>query len=258
MRTLLAFGPMSAADFAILLVAGLCGGVINSVSSGGSFFTYPAMLFTGLPGINAAATTLTALTPGNLFAIPEYRVELGANRHRYPGLVLVVSSGGLVGTALLLLVGADAFEGLVPWLILTATFLFALSPRIRVWAERSSPALATGWLGTALIFVMSIYLTFFGSGSGNIFLALLLIRGFGDFFASNVAKNVVMTLGGVIASVVYAFAGLVVWLHVLPVALGSAVGARAGARWARRIPPDLLRRFVIAFGLFVAGWQFLD
>lgn len=248
---------MSVGDFLLLLLAGLCAGVINSVSSGGSFFTYPALLLTGMPAINAAATTLTALTPGNVFAVPEYWPELHSQKHRYPTLVITVTVGAVTGTLLLLLTGAEAFDALVPWLILTATTLFALSPRIAVWAHRSSPTLSHGFLGAGLLFVTAIYLTYFGSGSGNIFLGLLIIRGFGDFFSANVAKNVIMTIGGVIATVVYALAGLIMWLHVLPVALGSAVGARAGSRWARSVPITALRAFVIGFGLFVAAWQFV-
>lgn len=248
---------MSTADFVLLLVAGLCGGLINSVSSGGSFFTYPAMLLTGMPAINAAATTLTALTPGNLFAIPEYWPEFLASKHRYPELLGITLFGGSIGTALLLWTGADVFDTLVPWLILTATLMFAFSTRIRIWAAESSPALTGGWLGSFLFFLTTVYLTFFGSGSGNIILALLVIRGFDDFFSANVAKNIVMTFGGVIALPVYAVAGLIMWWHVLPVAIGSAIGARAGARWARRIPIAWLRAFVVGFGFFVAGWQFV-
>jgi uncharacterized membrane protein YfcA len=248
---------MSVGDFLILLVAGLCAGVINSVSSGGSFFTYPAMLLTGMPSITAAATTLVALTPGNVFAVPEYWPEFQANKDRYPKLVVIVMAGASMGTALLLAVGADVFDSLVPWLILVATLLFWLSPRIATWAQGSSPTLTSGALGSVLLFITAVYLTFFGSGSGNIFLALLLIQGFGDFFSANVAKNIVMTIGGVIAIVVYAIAGLIAWLPVIPVAVGSAIGARVGSRWARRLPISYLRAFVIVFGFFVAGWRFL-
>lgn len=248
---------MSVGDAIILLMAGLAAGAINSVSSGGSFFTYPALLLTGIPAINAAATTLVGLTPGNIFAIPEYWPEFQADKAKYPQLVAIVMAGSVVGTALLLWTGADAFDVLVPWLILGATLLFAASPRIAAWAQHSSPTLTKGALGAGLLFVTAIYLTFFGSGSGNIFLALLLIRGFGDFFSANVAKNIVMSLGGVIAIVVYAFAGLIAWVPLIPIAVGSAIGARVGSRWARRLPITYLRIFVIGFGLFVAAWQFV-
>lgn len=215
------------------------------------------MLLIGLPPIDASATTLAALAPGNLAALPEYTDEIREQRHRYPGEMGTVFVGGVLGIVLLLWTGAEFFERLVPWLILAATLLFAVSPAVRRWAETSAPSLTEGGVGRALLFIVSVYLTYFGSGSGNIVLALFTIRGFGGFLQANVAKNVAMALGASLAGIVYSFFGLVNWMAVLPVAVGSALGARWGSKVARRIPVPALRVFVIAFGLFVAAWQFL-
>ncbi len=247
---------MTIAEWLILLGAGLVSGVINSVSSGGSFFTYPAMLSVGLLPIEAATTTLAALTPGNLAAVPEYWPEVKANRSKYPTVLAIVVAGGLTGIALLLWTGADGFDALVPWLILGATLLFAVSPAVRRWAEHAAPSLTDGWVGLALLFAMAIYLTYFGSGVGNMVLALLTIRGFGDFLSANAAKNIVMTLGTTMATIAYSFAGFIVWTPLVPVLIGSAIGARYGSKVARSIPMPALRAFVIAFGLLVAAVQF--
>ena len=248
---------MSIGDWLLLVTAGLVGGVINSVSSGGSFFTYPAMLLTGLSPIQAATTTLAALTPGNLAAVPEYWPEVRAHRNKYPREMALVFVGGLIGIGLLLTTGSEIFEDLVPWLILGATILFAISPRVRLWAIDSAPSLTDGYAGAALVFGFSIYLTYFGSGVGNIMVALFVIRGFGDFFSANAAKNLAMSLGTIMATVAYTLAGYIQWVELVPVFVASAIGARYGARWARRLPMRWLRGFIIAFGLFVAGWQFV-
>ncbi len=247
---------MTLAEWLLLLGAGLVSGVINSVSSGGSFFTYPAMLSVGLVPIEAATTTLAALTPGNLAAVPEYWPEVRAQRRRYPAILSVVFVGGVIGILLLLWTGADAFDALVPWLILGATLLFAVSPAVRRWAETAAPSLTDGWVGVATLFAMAIYLTYFGSGVGNMVLALLIIRGFPDFLSANAAKNIVMTLGTVMATIAYSFAGFIAWWPLVPVVLGSAIGGRFGSKIARSIPLPALRAFVIAFGLFVAAVQF--
>ncbi|NNC74380.1 MAG: sulfite exporter TauE/SafE family protein [Acidimicrobiia bacterium] len=248
---------MSIGDWLLLFTAGLVGGVINSVSSGGSFFTYPALLLTGLSPIQASTTTLAALTPGNLAAVPEYWPEVRAHREKYPRELGLVFVGGLVGIWMLLTTGAEIFEDLVPWLILGATMLFAVSPIVRQWAQNSAPSLTDGFAGAALVFVFSIYLTYFGSGVGNIMLALFIIRGFGDFYSANAAKNLAMSLGTSMAMVAYTLTGYIQWLELGPVFIASAIGARYGARWARRVPLAWLRGFIIAFGLFVAAWQFV-
>lgn len=247
---------MTLGEWFLLLAAGLLGGVINSVSSGGSFFTYPALLLTGLNPLSAATTTLAALTPGNLAAVPEFWSEVQAERHRYPREMSLVVAGGAVGIVLLFATGAEVFADLVPWLILAATGFFAVSPWVRGWAERSAPSMTDGALGGTLVFAFSIYLTYFGSGVGNIMLAMFTIRGFGDFLSANAAKNIAMTIGTVMAAVAYSFAGYIEWWPAIPVIVGSTIGARYGARWARSIPVAALRVFIIGFGLFVAAWQF--
>lgn len=247
---------MSVTAWGLLLFAGVVAGMINSVSSGGSFFTYPALVVAGLSPISAAATTLAALVPGNMAAIPEYLAEARQEAHRYPEIIVVTVAGSLVGIVLLLATGADVFTTLVPWLILLATAVFAFSPNMRQWAERKAPGVTNGRAGLAILFPLAVYLTYFGSGAGSMILAFLVVRGFPDFLSANVAKNVLMTLGPAMAAVAYTLAGLVSWSHAAPVLIGSAVGARLGSKLARFVPQAGLRLFVIAFGLFVAGWQF--
>lgn len=247
---------MTLGEWVLLLCAGLLGGVINSVSSGGSFFTYPALLLTGLNPLSAATTTLAALTPGNLAAVPEFWPEVTAERHRYPREMALVFAGGTVGIVLLFATGADVFANLVPWLILAATGFFAISPWVRDWAETSAPTMTDGAVGASLVFAFSIYLTYFGSGVGNIMLAMFTIRGFGSFLSANAAKNIAMTIGTVMAAVAYSFAGYIAWWPAIPVIIGSTIGARYGSRVARSIPLQALRVFIICFGLFVAAWQF--
>jgi len=249
---------MSPEHAVLLLGAGLVAGVINSVASGGSFFTYPAMILSGLNPLQAATTTLAALTPGNLAAVPEYWPEVTAQKEKYPRLLAVVSVGSILGIALLLTTGADNFDTIVPWLILSSVGLFAISPAVRRWAETSAPSITDGLAGWAILFVLSIYMTYFGSGVGNMFLAMLFIRGFGDFLSANAAKNIIMTLGTVFAAVAYTLAGHIDWVRAIPVLIGSAIGARYGARVARSIPVQWIRLFIIVFGVFVAVWQFLD
>jgi len=247
---------MTIGEWALLLAAGLLAGVINSVSSGGSFFTYPALLLTGLQPLAAATTVLAALTPGNLAAVPEFWPEVKAQKHRYPRELAIVIPGSVLGIVLLFATGAEVFSDLVPWLILAATGFFAISPWVRRWAERSAPALTDGWVGAALMFVFSVYLTYFGSGVGNIFLAMFAIRGFGDFLSANAAKNIAMTIGTVMAAIAYTAAGYIEWWPAIPIIVGSTLGGRYGSLVARHIPMQALRVFVICFGLFVAAWQF--
>src|SRR2546427_4055637 len=47
-----------------LFFAGILGGALNAVAGGGSFISFPALLFTGVPPIPANATNTLALWTG--------------------------------------------------------------------------------------------------------------------------------------------------------------------------------------------------
>ncbi len=247
---------MTPAEWLLLLGAGLLAGGINALASGGSFFTYPALILTGLPPVSAAATTLTALAPANLVAIPEYLPEVRADRHRYPRELTIIVAGSALGIAALASTDNGFFETFVPWLILAGTAFYAASPWLRRWAERSAPNAATGPIGTAAMFVFATYLTYFGSGVGNVFIAMYTIRGFDTFLSANAAKNIAIGTGTLMAIVAYGLNGFVSWAALVPLAVGSVVGGWVSARAGRRLPVRAIRLATIAFGIFVAGWLF--
>src|SRR5262245_44486902 len=57
----------------LLITAAIGAGLLNSVAGGGSFLTFPALVFTGVPSIVANATSTVALFPGALASAWAYR-----------------------------------------------------------------------------------------------------------------------------------------------------------------------------------------
>jgi uncharacterized protein len=115
----------------VLFIAAMLGGVLNSVAGGGSFISFPALIFTGVPPINANATNTVALWPGSVASMGAYRKEL-ASQNRVIMLVLSITSliGGIFGALLLLNTSQATFTRLIPYLLLLATLLFTFSSPI--------------------------------------------------------------------------------------------------------------------------------
>ena len=128
---------MTFLQICVLFVAGILGGTLNSVAGGGSFITFPILLFTGVPPINANATSTVALWPGSVASTGAYRQEL-AKQERVRIIVLSGTSlvGGVLGAILLLRTSQTTFVRLVPYLLLMATVLFAFSGPITNWLRR--------------------------------------------------------------------------------------------------------------------------
>jgi uncharacterized membrane protein YfcA len=51
-------------SFLLLALAAFLAGSMNAVAGGGSFITFPAPIFTGVPPIVANASSTVALSPG--------------------------------------------------------------------------------------------------------------------------------------------------------------------------------------------------
>ena len=47
-----------------LLFAAIIAGALNALAGGGSFISFPALLFVGIPAVEANATNTVALWPG--------------------------------------------------------------------------------------------------------------------------------------------------------------------------------------------------
>ncbi|WP_442776035.1 sulfite exporter TauE/SafE family protein [Sphaerotilus montanus] len=118
-------------DWTLLVAAAFAAGVLNAIAGGGSFLTFPALVFTGLPPIMANATSAVAVSPGYLGSALGFRSELAAlPRERLVREGLLCATGGVCGALLLLVTPAKVFSAAVPWLLLFATVLFAVGPRL--------------------------------------------------------------------------------------------------------------------------------
>ena len=128
---------MTIVNMIVLFIAAMLGGALNSVAGGGSFISFPALIFTGVPAIDANATNTVALWPGSVASTWAYRKELGSV-DRLVLLVLSIISliGGILGALLLLHTSQATFVRLIPYLLLVATLLFTFSPRITAFIRK--------------------------------------------------------------------------------------------------------------------------
>lgn len=199
------------------------------------------------------------MLPSNAAALPAYREELrGLGRTLWP-LLFVSGAGAIVGSLLLLVSDPDFFVGLIPFLILLATFLFALGDVLRAWVLKTAGAHNGKILIFAALFICSIYGGYFGAGLGIILLAIAQIMGFSDFHVANSIKNLLATSFTVLSIIVFGIGGLIAWPEAGVMMVGSTIGGYFGGRFAKRVNPKILRWLVIAFGLILSAvyfWRF--
>ena len=148
---------MNSDSTAILVLAGVAGGLINALAGGATLITFPAMLAAGLPAITANASNAVAISPGHLIAALADHAKLPGWTKRTIAFAAVALLGGVIGATVLLLLPERLFVLPVPALIAFATLLFLFAPRIQAWSARRqgfggppSARLSAAILGLAL------------------------------------------------------------------------------------------------------------
>jgi uncharacterized membrane protein YfcA len=252
----------------LLFFAALIAGAINSVAGGGSFISFPMLVATGVPEINANMTNTIALWPGSAASVGAYRKELNAQRHVLLPFVTISFIGGLLGAYLLDKTDKTTFNYLLPFLMLFATTVFAFSGRITRWlrSRQKANGMSTEnnktslWsiAGTGLLqFGVATYGGFFGGGIGIMMLAVLGLLGMEDIHAMNALKTLLATCINGVAVVYFATTGKVYWPQGLLMVAGAIVGGYYGAVFAKKVNPQYVRMGVIAIGVLLTAYFFL-
>jgi uncharacterized protein len=253
---------MSLLQAVALFVAAVLGGTLNSVAGGGSFITFPTLLFAGVLPINANATSTVALWPGSVASAGGYRYSLNVKRPLLLTLGAASLLGGILGARLLLLTPQKTFLQLVPYLLLVATLLFAFGghitarlPKRTSLDERLSPRSLAPLAAVQL--VIAIYGGFFGGGIGILMLAAFALMGMEHIHSMNALKNILASCINGVAVVMFIQAGVIAWPQAAVMIVGAITGGYGAAIIARTIDPRLVRRFVIAVGLIMTVYFFI-
>lgn len=243
----------------MLLAAGFVAGGVNAIAGGATLLTFPVLMAAGLPPTVANASNFVAVLPGNAAAIPAYAKELGDNRAAAIRLTLISLLGGALGCIFLIYSTDNFFLDIVPWLILTATLLYAFGGKINEFINKRNggQAIAAGAPGYIMMFTFSIYGGYFGAGLGVITLAVLKMIGYADFHEANALKNLTNTMVSILGVVIFSFSGLISWPEALVMMVGATVGGYASAYYARKIPQKLLANAVIVLGFCLSAYYFL-
>ena len=235
-----------------VMAAGLIAGAINAIVGSGSLITFPTLLAIGLPPITANVSNTIGLVPGGISGTVGYRRELVGQRERVLVLGAAGLIGGTVGAGLLLVLPPEAFERIVPFLVLFAAGITAIQPVLteRLKNVRARPAHDNPIVVLAVFFT-AIYGGYFGAGQGVILLALLLLLVNDDPQRLNGLKNAVILVVNVVAALIFVVVAPVDWTAVLLLAVSSTIGGQLGATVGRRLSPTALRVAIVVLGTVV-------
>lgn len=272
-------------EWLIIFGAGFAAGVVNVVVGSGTLLSFPLLVLLGYPPLVANISSTIGLIPGSASGVVAYRREL-LNRKALVRVLLPASTaGGLLGALLLLLLPAEVFSAIVPWLIGIGIGLVLLGPILkRGDKERTSvsggsvsqqPSLSGASAGRRTMSVLpvssptlfpsttmtmvavlgtlllGIYGGYFGAAQGILLMGLLGVALSLGMQELNAIKNLSVLAVNAIAAAVFIIVspGTINWVLVWLIAAGSACGGFVGGNVAKRLSPRFLRASIVVVGV---------
>jgi len=237
----------------LLSLAGLGAGLVNGAAGGGTLVSFPALLAAGYPALTANVTSTVGIWPGYLGGVAGFRREVVNQRARARSLLGTVVAGAALGGALLLTTPSKDFRLLAPFLLLFASFLFAVQPVLGSWLARGQGGHRSHKLLLhAGCFVAATYGSYFGAGLGVVLLAVLALATPEPLVRVNGLRAVLALIINTVAVVIFVAQAHVAWVAAGLMDASALVGGYVGARVARRAPTVVLRTAVVALGLVTA------
>jgi uncharacterized membrane protein YfcA len=242
-----------------LVAASLIAGVMNAMAGGGSFISFPAMLSMGILPIQANATNTVALWPGQLTSLATLKSDV--RKDLFPVVALASILGGVTGAEVLLRTKQVTFLHLIPWLLLTGAVIFGISGPVSRWLRARSavphaerpPRYLLLFCG---LFPVCFYIGYFGAGGGFLVMTVLALFGVENMHALNAMKIVAACLSNLVAILTFIVSGAILWHYCIISMVFAASGGYIGARYARRMNPEILRIIVVITGCVISAYFF--
>jgi uncharacterized protein len=238
-------------EILLLLVAiAAVAGLVDAIAGGGGLLALPALLWAGLPPVQALATNKLQGSFGTLTASWNFvrRGEIDLKPLRVP--IVMTFFGSAAGTLSVQRLGSDLLGQVVPLLLVAFALYFLFSPRVGDADARQR--IGHGLFALIAGFGVGFYDGFFGPGTGSFFaLAFVLLLGY-NLRRATAGTKVLNFTSNIASLIFFALAGQVVWQVGLAMGLAQMAGAWVGSHLVIRHGTRLIRPLLVTVSLAIS------
>lgn len=243
--------------FIFLIVAGILAGMVSTIASMASLVSYPALLIAGAPPVIANITNTSALIFTGIGSTLSSLEEMKGHWKEVTKYSFFTVTGALVGSLLLLKFPGEVFEKLVPFFVIFSAAMLLLSgskKSFNLSGQQHSVIKSVGaYFG---LFFAGIYTGYFGAAAGVLMLIFLTYISEASFVAVNAMKNILGSLGNLVALIVFIFGSHIDWNMTIPLAIGLFIGGYLGQKTVKHLSPKAVRWTTATLSLVLAGYLF--
>ncbi len=240
-----AFNILETLSFIFILIIGLIGGFFDTFVGAGSLITIPTLIFLGLPPSIAIATNRLGVTGSDIAGWYKFHKKKFIDYKI--AIVLAIPSllGSIIGANLVLEFNESLLKKIVAIMTILIMILIILNPRIGIEKNKKKILKKEYYAAVFLSFIVGIYGGFYGAGAG-IFIFYILILFFGQTFLESAATRKLANLSfSVMAAIVFAYKGIINYLWVIPLFVGTLTGAYFSAHYSEKIGNVWIKRLFI-------------
>lgn len=238
----------------VIALAGAWAGIINTIVGSGTLVTFPTLLFFGFNPLVANVSNNIGLVAGGITGSWGYRHELTGQAPALRRLMPISFLGSVIGAGLLLVLPPDAFQTIVPVLILIALVMVIFGPAIQRRLSSRAEGRVTAGHGVAMavgVLFAGMYGGYFGAAQGVFLMGLLSLLSSEPLQRLNGYKNVLVLIVNFVAAAVFVIFARddINWAAAGLIAVGALIGGVVGARIGRRLSPAVLRGVIVVIGV---------
>lgn len=234
----------------LLIAAATLAGLVDAIAGGGGLIALPALLWAGVPPLQALATNKLQGSFGTATASWHYirRGQLALKPMLWP--VFWTFTGSASGTLAVQYLVSHWLEQIVPVLLIVFALYFLFSPRIS--DEDAHQRMHFGVFGFLIGFGVGFYDGFFGPGTGTFFAAAFVML-LGYNLRRATAGTKLLNFTSNIASLIFfALGGHVLWLVGLSMGAGQMLGAWVGSHLVIKHGAALVRPVLVIVSIAVS------
>lgn len=233
----------------LVAVAGLAG-LIDAIAGGGGLLALPALLWAGLPPVQALATNKLQGSFGTLTASWHFVSRGHVDLAKLWPAILLTFAGSALGTISVQYLDPAFLAKLVPLLLIAFALYFLFAPDLD--NNDRHRRIGFGLFAILAGSTIGFYDGFFGPGTGTFFAAAFVLLLGMDMRQATAGTKVLNLTSNLAALLFFALGGHVVWTVGLAMGLAQMAGAWLGSHLVIRHGTRVIRPLLVLVSVAVS------
>ena len=241
--------------YALIVLAGVFAGFINTLAGSGSLITLPLLIGLGLPANVANGTNRIAILLQNVVGVSSFKKQKVLDFRSSVKLVIPAVIGSVLGAIIAVDINEEIMRKTIGGLLLFMFFIILWKPSTWLREQQGKSPLPY-WLRAIIFFLIGVYGGFIQAGVGFFLLSGLVLGAGYDLVRANAVKVLIILTYTAFALVVFILNDQVNYTYGFVLAAGNMIGAFLGAKVAVKWGPKFVR-YLLLITVIVASAKLL-